>query len=569
MPKMGLHIADILVLGLYLVGITVIGIWAARRIKNIADFFMPRRFGKVMMITHAFGTGTHSDQAVSVASKSFTNGLSGIWYQWLWLFATPFYWLIAPVMRRFRAITTADVFEARFSTSVAMLFAVVGMLNLSINIGVMLKGAGAVIDASTSGLVSSNVAIAAMTVMFVTYGIAGGLSAAIITDFIQGVLTVVFSFVLLPFILNAVGGLQGIHEAINDPGMLSLVAPAEIGFFYITVIAFNGLVGIVTQPHTMGNCAAGKTEMEGRVGWMFGNFVKRVCTVAWCLTGLGAVVYFAGRDVEPDHIFGLVAAEFLPKIAHGTLGLFLAALLASVMSSCDSFMIASSGLFTKNIYKRLLPGRNAKHYVFVARAASLIIVAGGVIFAYRLEGVVAGLELFWKISPMMGIAFWLGLFWRRMTPAGAWASTLTAFGVWWLTTKGFFISWLGSLSMAESLTFVFVKDGVPEVYLPWQMVFYLSAGTIVGIVVSLFTRPVPEEKLDNFYALVRTPVKPGEQVSVPCTLPDDAEVPEKRNIFPNTSLEIAIPSRTSVVGFLAGWVCVAAIIYSVYLIAKI
>ncbi len=569
MPKMGLHIADILVLGLYLAGITVIGIWAARRIKNIADFFMPRRFGKVMMITHAFGTGTHSDQAVSVASKSFTNGLSGIWYQWLWLFATPFYWLIAPVMRRFRAITTADVFEARFSTSVAMLFAVVGMLNLSINIGVMLKGAGAVIDASTSGLVSSNVAIAAMTVMFVTYGIAGGLSAAIITDFIQGVLTVVFSFVLLPFILNAVGGLQGIHEAINDPGMLSLVAPAEIGFFYITVIAFNGLVGIVTQPHTMGNCAAGKTEMEGRVGWMFGNFVKRVCTVAWCLTGLGAVVYFAGRDVEPDHIFGLVAAEFLPKISHGILGLFLAALLASVMSSCDSFMIASSGLFTKNIYKRLLPGRNAKHYVFVARAASLIIVAGGVIFAYRLEGVVAGLELFWKISPMMGIAFWLGLFWRRTTAAGAWASTLTAFGVWWLTTQELFISWLGSLSMAESLTFIFVKDGVPEVYLPWQMVFYLSAGTIVGIVVSLFTRPVPEEKLDNFYALVRTPVKPGEQVSVPCTLPDDAEVPEKRNIFPNTSLEIAIPSRTSVVGFLAGWVCVAAIIYSVYLIAKI
>ena len=569
MPKMGLHIADILVLGLYLVGITVIGIWAARRIKNIADFFMPRRFGKVMMVTHAFGTGTHSDQAVSVASKSFTNGLSGIWYQWLWLFATPFYWLIAPVMRRFRAITTADVFEARFNPSVAMLFAVVGMLNLSVNIGVMLKGAGAVIDASTAGDISSNIAIAVMTVMFVIYGVAGGLSAAIITDFIQGVLTVVFSFVLLPFILNAVGGLQGIHKAINDPGMLSLVAPAEIGFFYIAVIAFNGLVGIVTQPHTMGNCAAGKTEMEGRFGWMFGNFAKRVCTVAWCLTGLGAVVYFAGRDVEPDHIFGLVAADFLPKIAHGILGLFLAALLASVMSSCDSFMIASSGLFTKNIYKRLLSGRTAKHYVFVARAASLIIVAGGVVFAYRLEGVVEGLEIFWKISPMMGIAFWLGLFWRRTTTAGAWASTLTAFGVWWLTTQEFFISWLSGLPMAESLTFVFEKNGAAEVYLPWQMVFYLSAGTIVGIVVSLFTKPVPEEKLDNFYALVRTPVKPGEQVSVPCTLPDDAEVPEKRNIFPNTSLEIAIPSRTSVIGFLAGWACVAAIIYSVYLIAKI
>jgi Na+/proline symporter len=565
---LGLHVADVIVLGLYLVGVTVIGVWAAKRIKNISDFFMPRRFGKLMMVTHAFGTGTHSDQAVSVASKSFTNGLSGIWYQWLWLFATPFYWLIAPVMRRFRAITTADVFEARFGPSVAMLFAVVGMANLAIDIGVMLKGAGAVAHASTAGYVSADLAIAVMTAMFVVYGTAGGLSAAIITDFIQGLLTVVFSFLLLPFILHAVGGLGGIREAIGDPAMLSLVAPAEIGVFYITVIALNGLVGIVTQPHTMGNCAAGRTEMEGRFGWMFGNFVKRVCTIAWCLTGLAAVVYFAGRDIEPDHIFGLVAADFLPKIAHGALGLFLASLLASVMSSCDSFMVASSGLFTENIYKRLIPDKTQKHYVFVARVTSLVIVACGVGFAYWLPSVVKGLEIFWKISPMMGIAFWLGLFWRRTTVAGAWASTLTAFGIWWLTTQQFFISWLAGLPVAESLRFIFVKGGGPEVYLPWQMVFYLSAGTVVGIIVSLFTKPVAKEKLDNFYALVRTPVRAGEQVSAPCTLPQDAVVPRERNIFPNTSLEIPIPTRTSVVGFLVGWGCVAAIILVVYAIAQ-
>jgi len=566
---LGLHIADIFVLVLYFIGMAAIGVWTAKKIKSSDDFFMPRRFGKAMMVMFAFGAGTHSDQAVGVASKSYSIGLSGIWYQWLWLPVTPFYWLIAPVMRRFRAITTGDVFEARFSLSVAMLFAVVGMLNLTIDIGVMLKGSGAVVHASTAGHVSSNVAIAVMTVMFVIYGIAGGLSAAIVTDFIQGVLTIIFSFILLPFILAAVGGLHGIREAISDPSMLSLVAPEEIGFFYVAVIAFNGLVGIVTQPHTMGNCAAGKTEMEGRIGWMCGNFIKRVCTVAWCLTGLAAIVYFAERNVEPDHIFGLVAANFLPKILHGVLGLFLASLLASVMSSCDSFMIASSGLFTENIYMRLMPDRTQRHYIFVARVTSLMVVAGGVAFAYWLPSVVKGLEIFWMISPMMGIAFWLGLFWRRTTVAGAWTSTLTAFGVWWLTTQEFFISWLGGLPMADSLRFVFVKNGTPEVYLPWQMIFYLTAGLIAGIVVSLFTRPVAREKLDNFYALVRTPVKPGEQVATPCTLPDDAVVPAKRNIFPNTSLEIPIPSLTSVVGFLVGWGCVAAIIYSVYLIAKV
>ncbi|MHC4647342.1 MAG: hypothetical protein ACYTBJ_17765 [Planctomycetota bacterium] len=97
---MGLHPVDICVLVFYLLGMVVIGVWSARKIKDSADFFMPRRFGKAMMIMFSFGTGTHSDQAVSVASKSFTNGLSGIWYQWLWLPVTPFYWLIARVRAR-------------------------------------------------------------------------------------------------------------------------------------------------------------------------------------------------------------------------------------------------------------------------------------------------------------------------------------------------------------------------------------------------------------------------------------------------------------------------------------
>ncbi|MCX5636246.1 MAG: sodium:solute symporter family protein [Planctomycetota bacterium] len=565
---LGLHPLDVVVLALYFVGMTLIGFKVAKGIESLADFFMPRKANKVLMIMHAFGSGTHADQAVGVASKTYTNGLSGIWYQWCWLFPTPFYWLIAAVMRRLRAITTGDVFEARFGPGVAMLFAVVGMLNLAVNVGVMLKGSSAVVHASTAGSVPANAAIAVMTIVIVIYGMAGGLSAVILADFIQGILTIIFSFMLLPFILGAVGGMDGIRAAIKDPSMLSLVAPEEIGFFYITIIAFTSLIGIVTQPHIMGNCAAGKTEMEGRVGMLCGNFIKRICTIAWCLTGLAAVVYFSGRDINPDHIFGLVAAEFLPKVSYGVLGLFLASLLTSAVGSCDSFMIASAGLFTENIYKRVLPDRTQRHYLFVARVASVAVVAGGAVFAYWLPSVVRGLEVFWKISSMMGIAFWMGLFWRRTTAASAWASTLTAFGVWWLTTQHFFICWLSSLSVAEPLRLTFVRDGISEVYLPWQMVFYLTAGLAVGIAVSLFTKPVAREKLDNFYALVRTPVTPGEKVPAPCTLPAGAVVGRKRSIFPGTSLEILVPSRISAIGFLLAWGCVVLIIYSFYLIVK-
>lgn len=563
----GLGTVDAAVLVFYLLGITVLGVWMARKVRNMSDFFMPRRFGKAMMIMHSFGTGTHSDQAVSVASKTYSNGLSGIWYQWLWLFVTPFYWLIAPVMRRFRAITTADVFEARYDASVGMLFAVVGMSQLTINIGVMLKGSSAVITACSGGAIDPDLAIFAMTVLFVVYGIAGGLGAAIVTDFVQGILTIVFSFLLLPFILDAVGGVAGMHEKIPAE-MFALVAPAEIGLFYIVVIAFNGLVGIVTQPHTMGNCAAGRTEMEGRVGFMGGNMIKRVCTIAWCLTGLAAVSHYAGQNPNPDEIYGMIARDFLPKIAPGLIGVFLASLLASVMSSCDSFMIASSGLFTENFYKVLVRNRSDRHYVFVARVASLAVVAGGVLFAYKLEGVVEGLEIFWKISPMMGIAFWMGLFWRRMNSRGAWASTLAAFGAWWLTTQPSFIGFVQNLECSGSLRLIFEKGGKPEIYLPWQMIFFLSVGALAGVVGSYLGRKPSEEQLENFYALARTPVTPGEETVRPCVLPDGVVPAKRKNLFASKHFEIPRPEPASAVGFLAGWAIVGAIIWVFYAISR-
>jgi len=560
---LGLHAADIVVLAVYFVGITLIGAWAARMVKNMGDFFMPRTFGKTMMMTHAFGTGTHSDQAVGVAAKTFTTGLSGIWYQWLWLFCTPFYWLIAPLMRRFRAITVSDVFVLRYGKSVGMLFAVVGTFNLMFNIGVMLKGSGAVISSCLGGEVSPQVIILIMTALFVAYGVAGGLSAAIVTDFVQGILTVVFSFALVPFVMKAVGGFAGLRETITDAHMFSLTAPGGITVFYIAIIAVNALVGIVTQPHTMGNCAAGRTESDGRFGFTVGSFIKRSCTMAWCVTGIAAVGYLAGREVEPDHVYGIMAREFFPRIMPGLLGVFIASLLASVMSSCDSFMIASSALFTENLYKPLRPGRSAGHYLWVGRAVALCIVAGGLASAYLIENVVEGIEIFWKIAPMLGIAFWLGLFWRRMTAAGAWASTLAAFSVLILTGRPGFVAFLG-----ERFPSLVKSDG-SAMMLHWQMIFYLVSGFAAGIIVSLLTRPRDEAKLERFYALVRTPVDTNEGApDEPCTIPSGVTIPEKHLVLKAGGLEVLKPGKTAAIGFLASWAAVGAMIFGFWLLTR-
>ncbi len=516
-----------------------------------------------MLIMHGFGSGTHSDQAVSVASKTFVSGLSGIWYQWLWLFVTPFFWLIAPIMRRFRAITTADVFEKRYNHSVAVLFSIVGILQLMVTIGVMLKGSGAIISAAFNETINADIAIAAMTVLFVIYGMAGGLSAAIITDFIQGLLTIIFSFLLLPFVMNAVGGIDGLHESISNAQLWSIIAPSEIGLFYVVMIAINGLFGIVTQPHIMGLCATGKTEIDGRYGFTYGNYIKRICTIAWTLTGFAAIAHFAGREVDPDLVFGLMAKEFLPAILPGLLGIFIASLLASVMSSCDSLMIASSGLFTENIYRPKIKGRSEKHYLKVGRIVSMLVVLGGVVFAYQLPGVVAGLEIFWKIGPMLGIAFWLGLFWRDMTAAGAWASALMGFFVWWLTEQQAAIEMLQSSELATNMRLVVDFGNGPSVYLPWQMLIYLTFGIATGIIVSLFTRKTSTNNLDDFYDLIKTPVADMEKPpTVSCTLPAGVHPVQRRKLFPGIDqLEIYWPSKTSWIGFIITTFAVLSLVF--------
>lgn len=560
-----LHPVDISVIVLYLVSITMLGVWMARRVKDVGDFFMPRRFGKGMMIMHAFGTGTASDQAVTVASATFRGGLCGIWYQWLWLFVTPFYWLIAPIFRRFRAITTADVYELRFDHSVAVLFALVGIANMCVKIGLMLKGAGALIESGTGAMIDADMAIVAVTIMFVVYGVAGGLAAAIVTDYVQGLLTVLFSFMLLPFIFSAVGGMSGIRQSVTDPAMLSLVAPGKVTTFFIIMMSIQALVGIVAQPFIMGVCAAGKTEWEGRIGIVVGNIIKRLCTAAWALTAIAAVAWYTRQGVElasvdPDFVYGSVAHAFLPGVMPGLLGVFLAALLAGVMSSCDSFMISSSGLFTENIYKRWFPDRSPAHYVWVGRSVAILVVVGGVAFAFWVPTVVKALEIWFMIAPMMGLVFWIGLFWRRMTVAGAWATTLTGFAVWWITTQSWFVNWVAGFACAECLRLTWMDNGELTLYVPWQILSYMTAASVAGVVVSMFTRPVAKSTLDRFYDLTRTPVQPGEEIRQPCELPAGVTPAARGMITTAFGLEIPAPSRVSVVGFVAACGGVAALI---------
>jgi Na+/proline symporter len=182
-------------------------------------------------------------------------------------------------------------------------------------------------------------------------------------------------------------------------------------------------------------------------------------------------------------------------------------------------MVSSAALFTENVYKPAVPGRTERHYVWIGRLTSVMVVAGGVVFALWVPTVVKALEIWFMIAPMMGLVFWIGLLWRRLTVVGAWITTLSGFATWWITTQSWFIDWVARLPIAEAWRLLWVENGKTSLYLPWQILLYMTVAVAAGVVVSLFTRPVSQDKLDRFYTLSRTPIAPGEQLVEPCVLP--------------------------------------------------
>lgn len=485
---LGLTSFDWFVIIAYLLIIIGIGLYSNRRVKSTGDYFMGgRKFGKLLMIGQAFGTGTQTSQVVAVSGGAARVGLAGIWFQWLYLFSTPFYWLLAPIYRRLRYLTIGDFFEKRYGMGMGATYAGVGLLYFAVTTGIMLKGAGVTIEAITGGAISTNAAVIAMAVFLLVYSSIGGLVAAVRTQTVQGLFILILSFLLIPFALMAAGGLEGVQARLPaDRDWFSLVSTEEVTLFYIVMAVINGMVGITVQPHHMAINGAGKDEIACRTGWTYGNFIKRFATLGWAISGIFIASLFpmlaqAGRG-ERELAFGMAARQLLPS---GLVGLLVAAVVAAVVAGASSFMVNGSALFTRNFYRRFLK-RDATeaHYLAIGRLGSFFIVVVGVGISILLESVIAGLELGWRIMAFMGIAFWTAVVWRRANRYGAWSSLIvTAILSVWTTNLGWdFAS---------------------------QAALYLPVGFATIVIVSLLTKPEDERLLDEFYTLLRTPV--GEE----------------------------------------------------------
>ena len=481
----GLSLWDISVVAIYIIAILWLGWQAKKKVKSTGDYFMGNRRGnKIMMIANAIGAGTHTNQAVLVAGATYEIGLAGVWYQWFFLFATPFFWLIAPIYRRLRYITMADFFEKRYGSKLSILYSFMGLLFFTLNIGLLLKGTSTVLESITGGQLSTLVIVLGLTAFFLAYSVLGGLVSALRINVLQGFFVVILSFLLIPFAINAGGGMTAIKSNLPEY-MFSFIAPKEVTLFFIVMVVLNGLVGVVVEPHHMAIGGAGKSELNCRTGWTYGNFVKRLATLGWAFIGVFVAALYPGLDhANREQAFGLAVSKLLPV---GLLGLMISAMIAMVLGASHNFMVGGSALFTRNVYQKFIQKNSSDtNSLKIGRLSSFVIVIGGVTIALALSSVLEGIKFLWQITSFFGLSFWLGVIWKKANRYGAAASIIV----------------MSSIA-------IITGPWILKIPFEYQIALYLPAGFIAMIVTSWLTKPEPEENLNEFFTLLHTPV--GEE----------------------------------------------------------
>ncbi len=471
MHVLGLHVLDILVLTVYIVGILWIGKKVGEKNIDTRNFFLAgRSLGKFFQFFLNFGTSTNADQAVAVTRETYRQGVGGMWIQFLVLFITPFYWFIALWYRRIRLTTVGDLFTERFQSRVlggsyalfTLLMAFVGggvgyMVAAKTMMAVTPKPAEVLtveeeraveqyreyldlreIDytdrtAEEQGryevlhqkqLRGEIVGFHSYTnrtffyflygLMVAAYTMMGGFRGAAITDAVQGMLIAFFSVILVPLGLAQLGGFSGLHAEVPDFkfALFGSVTLSDYAWYTIIGMALSNLVSIVAVAMMMQTAGSARTENTARFGMIAGLFGKRFIMLFWVMAGLIAIGLYGLELHDPDLAWGMMTRDLL---APGLIGLMLVGILAANMSTLDTMAMSNSALFIRNLYQPFLGNKSERHYLWVGRLTIAVTLLGGIGAALYIDNLLELFRYFISIPAIFGAPIWLGFIWRRLT----------------------------------------------------------------------------------------------------------------------------------------------------------
>ncbi|HLV01271.1 MAG TPA: sodium/proline symporter [Acidobacteriota bacterium] len=485
----------IIILLVYLAILISIGIWGSRQSRNVSDYYVAGKQLPSWVI--AFSTNATGESAwllLGLTGMAYLVGFHAIWVALGEILGVALSWaLVAPPFReytgRFNSITVPDYLEARFQDSrhlIRLIAAAIIFTMVTAYMAAQLTAAGKAFNSFAGLNYTTGILIGTAVILF--YTSVGGFKAVAYADVLQGVL-MFLSMILIPVVgIMAIGGWTPLMEALgrSDPSLLWPMG--GYGVSLEGVMSALGFVGIglafLGAPQLLVRYISARGQKEIVRGSLMAVLIIIVFDFGAIFTGLAGRALFPLLD-DPETIMPTMSTQLFPA---SFTGIFLAVVLAAIISTVDSLLILASSTIVRDVIQRIYrPTLSDVRASRIGKITTLVIGLGA--FGLALTEV---RMIFWFVLfawSGLGVAFGppilCSLFWSRTTLKGALAGMLSGF----LVT----VIWV-----------LFLKESFFGLY---EMIPGFLVGLAVTIGVSLCTRP--PEGAEREWQAVYKELRPG------------------------------------------------------------
>ncbi len=445
----------------YLLFLIFVGAYRSRMVKTQDDFMVAgRRLSAKVLVGTLLATWIGSGSIIAGAGLAYKKGFPALWFDaGVWV-AIVILYLVAGRVRRFAQYTVPDILEARYNQYARILGAITTIVAYTAIASYQFRAGGMVLNIVTGIPVDQGIIITALFV--IGYTVLAGMISVAYTDVVNGIVMVIGIVFAIPFLINHAGGWSSIinilpKEHFQVLGDMSLFE--ALGYSLPTMLL---LLGESNMYQRFFSAKDEKTAKRSVIGWIFGTIIMETAIVVLAIVGSAI---FLG--IEPEMVILHSARYGLPQIIGCVM---LAAIVAIIVSTADSFLLVPSTNIIRDIYQRFInPEASQKKIILYSR---IVVVLLGIIAFVQVRFFTTVLEMAIYAYTVYGVgitpAVMAAFFWKRATAAGG----VTSIGAGMITT----ILWkaLGN------------PWGVPTVYPP------LILSLLCLILVSLLT-PAPEK----------------------------------------------------------------------------
>ena len=338
---------DYIIIGIYLMGMIGVGVWFAKKHTDFDDFFLAgRSLTTPLLITTLISTYYGIDVLFGDSQLGFTDGVVA-WFG----YARPTYaffliaaFFLAQRLKEEDFKSLPDILDKYYGKNTRYVGAITSFI-YSLP-ALSLSGFGMLGDVILGWepimgmLVLGGIAL--------VYTLTGGFWAVVLTDSIQFLFMCVVLALAVPFAMNFIGGFDKMID-ILEPSYFDTMG--DLSIWLIIIYASTGLA-ILVEPTFYQRIFAAKSYKNVRNALIIGIFIwgsyDWIITIIAMAAKTGVLQGILPTDVAPDAALLTVMVAALPA---GALGLFMAGVLSTEMSTLDSYCLVAGGNVAYDIYR--------------------------------------------------------------------------------------------------------------------------------------------------------------------------------------------------------------------------